>query len=300
MDWLESKGEKQIRPENHMYGSRRCRFESRGPLARFGYWMLLLLLLVASPAARADRNSGADGEFSERKSSHFTLLQDVAIDRYSGAAGSRRFERDVLAVLEKAHHRVGDLLGMRPRARVTVVLYDPAEFDRRFQDLFGFRTAGFFDGTIHVRAGENVDTRLVRTLYHEYMHAAIQHAVGPGLFPAWLNEGLAEYLESLAAGTKLLTRGQRRALAELARSGQWIPLAELGTASFSHLHAESAPRAYLESLAIVEHMMRRHGEKKMKRFCDELARTRNLARSLQRTYRSELAEIESDLLAELR
>jgi len=55
---------------------------------------------VLGSAGAADR--GADGRYDERRSSHFVLLQDVDIDRRSGWRGSRRFEIEVLDVLEAA------------------------------------------------------------------------------------------------------------------------------------------------------------------------------------------------------
>ena len=135
MDWLESKGECPFRRENHMRSSRLLLPTFHPSFEHFCWWALVILLL-ASPSADAGRNAGADGKFSERKSSHFVLLQDVAIERYSGTSGSRRFERDVLEILEGARRSVGDLLGIRPRQRVVVVLYDPDDFDLRFADQF--------------------------------------------------------------------------------------------------------------------------------------------------------------------
>ena len=51
--------------------------------------------------------------------------------------------------------------------------------------IFGFRAAGFFDGSVHVRGVPRIDERLVRTLHHEYTHAAL-HSVSADAFPAWL------------------------------------------------------------------------------------------------------------------
>ena len=74
------------------------------------------------------------------------------------------------------------------------------------------------DGVIHVRGHTRVDERLVRTLHHEYTHAAL-HDAAAGLFPAWLNEGLAEFFEALAVGKRHLSPGEHAALAGARRSG---------------------------------------------------------------------------------
>ena len=73
---------------------------------------LLFGFAAVAPRARA---AGADGDWSSRRSSHFELFQDVAIERYSGRDGSRAFERDLLEVLESAHDRLRDAIsGDRP------------------------------------------------------------------------------------------------------------------------------------------------------------------------------------------
>jgi len=254
--------------------------------------------LAVSTAGARDR--GADGEFAERSSSHFRLLQDVAIDRYHGPEGSRQFERDVLAILEDAYRQVGDVLGIRPRQRVLVAVYDPEVFDGRFGRLFEFRAAGFYDGAIHIRGRVKIERRLVGVLHHEYTHAAIAAEAGRGLFPAWLNEGLAEYLGRLALGQRHLTSGQHQVLKAARVDGSWIPLTRLSGVSFSQMAGETASLAYLESYAVVEHMLRRHGEAKLRHFCEELIRSRSLSRALDRSYRLDLEELEASLVAELR
>lgn len=259
---------------------------------------LAALALIATPAAARDR--GADGRFSSRGSSHFRLLQDVDIDRYHGAGGSREFEREVLERLEIAYRRVGDAIGLRPRAKVQVVVYDAAVFDAQFSELFGFRTAGFFDGVMHVRGSTQVDLALAATLSHEYTHAAVHAFASDGLFPAWLNEGLAEYFEALELGRRRLTPRQYAGLVQARQTGRWIPLASLSMPSFAHMGGGDASLAYLESFAVVEHLVRRKGERRLGDLCEQLLRTRNPDRALDRVYKKTLAEIEADLLAELR
>ena len=88
-------------------------------------------------------------------------------------------------------------------------------------------------------------------------------------------------------------------LIEASRSGAWIPLESLSAPSLAHLDQGSASLAYLESHAMVEHLARRHGKERLRRVCEELARTRNIARALDRTYHRTLAELEAELRAEL-
>ena len=240
-----------------------------------------------------------DGGFNERRSAHFRLYQDVAIERYAGPRGWRRFELRLLEILERAYDQVGDLLGIWPGHEISVVVYSAEVFDSKYGSAFAFRTVGLFDGAIHVRGGTEVTQALAGTLHHEYAHAAIQAQAGPGLFPAWLNEGLAEYLEALALGRRRLSAGQYRVLIEAARDGSWIPLASLSSPSLAHLADGRVSLAYLESHAMVEYLARRYGKERLRRVCEELTRTRNLLRALDRTYHRTLAELEAELRAEL-
>jgi len=260
---------------------------------------LTLVLAFAANAALA-RDRGADGTWSARRSSHFELYQDVALDRYSGPAGSRAFEIAVLAALESAHERVREGIGVDPRVRVQVFVYDPGVFEAMFSQRFGFRAAGFWDGAIHVRGGTQVDARLVGTLVHEYTHSALATLAPPGIWPAWLNEGLAELFEREALGQ---TQPSAQELAELqaaAARGGWLPLASLGGPSFAGLDEPSARLAYLESYACVEQMLHRYGRERVERLVEELAKTRLVERALQRALRIDLAELENQLLARLR
>ena len=262
--------------------------------------LLLFTLLIAFVAdAPLARDRGADGKWSTRRSSHFELFQDVALERYSGLGGSRAFEVAVLAALESAHERVRDGLGVEPRARVRVFVYDPVVFDASFSANFGFRPAGFWDGAIQVRGGTQVDARLVGTLVHEYVHAALASLAPAGVWPAWLNEGLAELFERQALGQGQASAREHAELRTAVARGSWLPLTALGGSSFAGLDEPTARLAYLESYACVDQMLRRYGRERVERLVEELAKTRLLERALQRALRVDLAELEAQLLAEL-
>ena len=257
---------------------------------------LLFGFAAVAPRARA---AGADGDWSSRRSSHFELFQDVAIERYSGRDGSRAFERDLLEVLESAHDRLRDAIGVEPRGRVRVFVYDPDVFDASHSARFGFRAAGFWDGAIHVRGGAQVDARIVATLAHEYLHAALASLAPAGIWPAWLNEGLAEHFERETLGIAGLHAQERAELAGAAARGGWLPLAALGGASFAGLDEPTARLAYLESYACVERILREYGRDRVERLIEEVAKTRSIERALQRALRTDLAKLEAQLLAEL-
>jgi hypothetical protein len=271
------------------------------PLAALAdrFVVAVLLLALASPFGAVARERGPDGRFERRTSAHFALFEDVGLERWSGRGGARAFERQVLAVLENAYDRVGDAIRLRPVLPVRVVVYDPADFDARFAGAFGFRAAGFFDGTIHVRGSREIDGRLVRTLHHEYVHAALAGAAPSLVLPAWVNEGLAEWFENLALGKRRLSAGEYAVLYEGARRGLLPTLPQLSTRSFSHQSEGEAALSYLWSYAAIEHLARRHGDRDLERFVSRLIRSRDLELALRKIYGSSPAELDAALRAEL-
>jgi hypothetical protein len=254
------------------------------------------LVLAGSPAA-ADR--GADGRFDVRRSSHFVLRQDVDIDQRTGVRGSRQFERDVLAVLEEAHARLEDDLGLRPRRSLEVHVYDPGVFDRSFGGLFAFRAAGFYAGVIRVRGDVAVSPALAGTLRHELVHAALDAAAPSLVLPAWLNEGLAEWFEARAVGRRGLGAGQLAALRGAAARGALPSLADLSAPGLGALPPDAAALAYLTSYALVDHLARLRGEDAVRELVEGLVRSRDLERSLRRVARTGSLGLEASLRAEL-
>ncbi len=260
--------------------------------------LVLLGALLAWPAPAADR--GADGRFDKRESSHFVLYQDVDIDRSGGWSGSVRFERDVLASLERGYDQLDDLLGLRPRRRLPVWVYDPGIFDAQFAGRFRFRVAGFFGDAIRVRGDTAVTVPISRTLHHELVHAAFAAEAPSLVLPAWLNEGIAEWFESRTHGKRRLSPGEWSYLERVERGGAWVPVTSFAYPSFVGLRADAAGLAYLESYALIDHVARRHGEPAIARLVGELIRTRNLDRSFRKVTRMRPAELEAALREELR
>jgi hypothetical protein len=259
--------------------------------------LISVLLAVAGPAWAWDR--GADGKFEKRSSAHFVLFQDVDIDQSGGFGGSRRFEQSVLDVLERAYDTLDQHLGLRPTRKIEVLIYDPNIFDREFAGAFRFRAAGFYHGVIRVRGDTQVHTGLVRVLNHELVHAALDAAAPSFLFPGWVNEGLAEWFEVRALGKRHLSAGERAALTKIRGQGGLLPLSALSAPSFGRFAPGAAQLAYLQSYGMVEFLVRHHGPRKLREFCQSLLRTRDLQRSLKRVYRMDLRDLETRFVAEL-
>jgi hypothetical protein len=260
--------------------------------------LVVTLLLAAAPAHA--RGAGADGRFERRSSENFVLYQDVAIDHRTGWRGSSQFERELLQSLEEAHDALRDLLGIEPRQRIYLTIYDPAVFDAQFARVAAFPTAGFYQGSIRVRGDVRLTPELARVLRHEYVHAAIDAAAPSLVLPALVNEGLAEWFARRSLGQAILDPWEAAALQSAGRSGSWLPLPTLLAASFTRLEPRAAALAYLESQAFVAHLVRTHGERALLEFWRVLVRTGQLERALERAFASDLAEIEARMLRELR
>jgi hypothetical protein len=252
---------------------------------------------VAGSALARDR--GADGRFDQRSSTHFLLLEDVDIDVRSGPRGSRAFEREVLGALEEGYDLLDDLLGLRPRRKIEVLVYDAAVFDRTFAGLFPFPAAGFYGGSIRVRGEAHLSARLRATLHHELVHAALD-AMAPNLvLPAWLHEGLAEWFAARAAGRAPLSPGEAALLARLGAEGRLPPIERLSLPTFARLDGETAGVAYLQSRALIAELVRAGGAGAPAALVERLLRTGDLDRSLERAAGLDVAGLEGSLLASL-
>jgi len=259
--------------------------------------ILAALLVAATSAPAADR--GADGRFEKRTSSHFVLYQDVDIDESGGLRGSRRFEQQVLDELERAYDRLDGFLALRPPRRIEVVVYDPAIFDANFGGLFRFQAAGFYQGLIRVRGDSQLTVELGRILHHELVHAAFDAAAPSFVLPAWFNEGIAEWFEARTLGKRRLSRGELAYLIRARQNGGLLPLATLSAPSFGRLGPNAAVLAYLQSYGMIEYLARRHGDRALRDFCEEVIRSRDIERSLQRSFRFGVRELEAGFIADL-
>jgi hypothetical protein len=254
-------------------------------------------LLAAGVAGAADR--GADGRFEKRTSSHFVLYQDVDIDSASGFRGSRRFEQELLSELEGAYDRLGAWLGLRPRRPIEVVVYDPGVFDASFAGRFRFPAAGFYHGVIRIRGDVQVTLPLSRVLHHELVHAALHQAAPNLAWPGWFNEGLAEWFEARVVGKRNLAPVEAAVLARARDAGQLVPLATLWAPGFGRLGPEAAQLAYLQSYGMIDWVASRAGERALRDFCEDVARTYDVERALRRATRLGSAELEARFLGEL-
>jgi hypothetical protein len=193
------------------------------------------------------------------------------------AGGPIEARRPLLAGLAAARERVVARLGEAPRQRVTVILYDAAQF-QDVARVHGWVT-GLFDGKIRLPAAGALPPRreLERILAHEYAHAAI-HDLSRGRAPRWLHEGLAQALEGAAPDPLLRVPG-RPTLAGLE--------ALLGDPDPARARA-----GYDIALWVVQDLLDRGGAPAMRALIGGLGRGETIETAVPAVYGLPLAELE--------
>lgn len=186
------------------------------------------------------RESALHNRFEERPGVRFRVL-------FEGAEEQAISER-VAGVLEAAYWSIGKKLNTYPGETLTVILYT----NRQFQDITRAPAwaGGGYDGRIRLPVGGALKSprTLDRVVTHEFVHAVVASAAPRGV-PAWVNEGLASYLES----------GDRTwAMKVLRRADGIIPLEEL-QGGFGELDGDTALVAYAESLVAAQLLCERLG-----------------------------------------
>lgn len=154
--------------------------------------------------------------------------------------GTREGSRTMSELLWEARRHVERMLGPLPgNERVQVLIYDPATF-ARLMDMPEW-VAGVYDGRVRIPLDDLYEnSQLSDTVRHELVHAFVDRL--STRCPAWLNEGLAQWVE----GEDLA-----RAAARLGGSEGWLPYSDL-VRPFLELGSEArVRRAYDQGLLFV-------------------------------------------------
>lgn len=191
--------------------------------------------------------------------------------------------RQVLSVLRQADRDYRGQLGFGPVDDLTVVLENAAIDAPEGMPTWA---DGLYDGRIRVPTAEReITPRLIEVLRHELAHSFVDARTG-GNCPAWLQEGLAQWLEGGPV---------ERADAEMAAQARTHSLPALLTLEAPFLLREGPElrAAYAASLSAATHIVRLNGVEGLRRLIDSLGAGRPadeaLPQALGVTY-SELQE----------
>jgi tetratricopeptide (TPR) repeat protein len=163
---------------------------------------------------------------------------------------------EITQVLESAYQEFGDLFGRLPvesgRSKIRVVIYRK----QLFHDATGIGhwAGGLYDGAIRVPL-ENLrgeKHELERVLRHEIAHAFVAECGGKSV-PGWLNEGLAQWLES---STMITQSREVEAARKMLKGKSLLPLERVQKNLGELKDAQEINLAYAQSLALtafIEH-----------------------------------------------
>jgi hypothetical protein len=230
--------------------------------------------------ARAERESNAESDFSQRESTHFNL-------HFEGKQTSENFRRDVLATLDSKYDDLARDLGYAPHNNIAVTLYtQQAFFDVTRAPSW---TSAINDGKLRIPISgmSSVTRELARVLKHELTHSFIAEMSG-NRCPAWLNEGVAQMEE----GRSSASNGHQ--LAQLFASGNEIPFNML-EGSLMSFSAPEAIVAYAESLAAAEYIRDAYGMSEVTRILGLLAQGSSIEAALRATVHSDYRQLRDEM-----
>lgn len=167
----------------------------------------------------------------------------------------------ITQTLERIYLELGEAFGSFPvesgRAKIRVVLYRRAGFHE--VTGIGHWAGGLYDGSVRVPVEDlaREKSALERVLRHEVTHAFVHASGGPHV-PGWLNEGLAQWLEtgSLVEQAAAVSEARARLVGR-----PLIPLRELVDSLGSSGDSDRVLAAYAEALAFVAYIERQFGDR---------------------------------------
>lgn len=229
---------------------------------------------------RAERESSAESNYSQRETGHFVL-------RYEGGQTSETFRDQLLSVLESDYQDLSREFESEPHASIHVVLYtNQAFFDVTHAPSW---MSALNDGTIRipVQGLDSMTPELARVLRHELTHSFINQ-VSLGRCPEWLNEGLAQLLEPQALGSRTAN------LSQLYSGEHEVPLNTLER-GFSSFTGAEARLAYDESLAAAQYLHEHYGMDDMVRLLQQIGQGQSVETSLRSVMHTDYAHLEDEM-----
>jgi tetratricopeptide (TPR) repeat protein len=235
--------------------------------------------------ARAERESNAESDFSQRESTHFNF-------HFEGKETSETFRRDLLATLDSEYDDLVRDLGYSPHNNIAVTLYtQQAFFDVTRAPSW---TGALNDGKLRIPISgvKSVTPELARILKHELTHSFVSQ-MSSNRCPTWLNEGIAQIEE----GRSSASYGHR--LAQLFAAGNEMPF-NLLEGSFMSFSTPEASTAYAESLAAAEYIRDAYGMSEIARILELLSEGSSTEAALRATVHSDYRQLRDEMTRTLK
>jgi tetratricopeptide (TPR) repeat protein len=241
--------------------------------------------VVSQYLARAERESSAESDFSQRESSHFNL-------HYEGKDTPETFRRDLLTTLDSDYDDLVRDLGYSPRNNIAVTLYTQQAF-------FDVTRAPSWSGAINdgklripISGMQGVTPDLARVLKHELTHSFVSQ-MSSNRCPTWLNEGIAQIEEGKSSASN------GHPLAQMFAGGSEIPFNVL-EGSFLNFSSPQATVAYAESLAAAEYIRDAYGMSEIARILEMLSQGSSTEAALRATVHSDYRQLRDEMTRTLK
>jgi len=240
---------------------------------------------VSQYLARAERESSAESDFSQRESIHFNL-------HFEGKDTSETFRRDLLATLDSDYDDLVRDLGYSPRNNIAVTLYTQQAF-------FDVTRAPSWSGAINdgklripISGVASVTPELARVLKHELTHSFVSQ-MSSNRCPTWLNEGIAQIEEGKSAAQ------YGRQLEKIFATGDEIPFNVL-EGSFMSFSGPVATAAYAESLSATEYIRDAYGMSEITRILELLSQGSSSEAALRATVHCDYRQLRDEMTRTLK
>jgi Peptidase MA superfamily/Tetratricopeptide repeat len=235
---------------------------------------------VSQYLGKAERESKAESDFSQRESSHFNL-------HFEGKDTSESFRRDLLATLDSDFDDLVRDLAYSPRNVIAVTLYtQQAFFDVTRAPSW---TGAINDGKLRIPLSGigAITPDLARVLKHELTHSFVAQITG-NRCPTWLNEGIAQMEEGRSSASN------GHPLAQMFGAGSEIPYNML-EGSFMSFSGPEATVAYAESLAAAEYIRDAYGMGEIQHLLERLGQGSSTEAALRGAIHSDYRQLRDDM-----
>ncbi len=184
-----------------------------------------------------------------------------------------------------ARRRMADTLSIDVAEPITLILFRDAAEYQAFCRRSGaprpeWSTACTLNGRIYSYPAAGERDGLVATLCHEYTHVALRAYADDRPVPCWIDEGCATLLAGQFPGHR----------AELRRSPHLIALEALLVGSFAVFERDEARLCYVQSKAMVEDLLHRHGPLRMRAFLRALGQGAEAAAAFESGFQTTMRE----------
>ena len=160
---------------------------------------------------------------------------------------------NICRLIHRTYAELGEMIGYYPLSPVPISITNTngTELSQR---LLPNWASGCYDGSIQLvycAVSEPVLGVLYALLRHEWVHLLIHHLTN-GRCPIWLDEGLAQGI------ARPMFQSERLNLQQAVETKRLLPFTALSE-PFSQLPAKYRKLAYIQSTAIVEHLIQQFG-----------------------------------------